>query len=476
MSGGIVVFSSAIFLFGFLPAFLIAAFVSARFGVRARNLNLVLFSLAFYVFGSGLYTLVLIGSILINYLIGRHLIRPGGKQSVLVFSMVINLMPLIIFKYLDFFFSLTEAFFFKPFLSLQLPALNLLLPVGISFYTFQAMAYIVDIHRGRHGSERDLTTFAAYMLMFPQLVAGPIVRFGEIRENLHQTRITISGLNAGLFFFGVGLAKKMLVADPIGLHVDAIYALSPGDVTVFMAWFAAIGYFLQILFDFSGYSHMAIGIGLMVGFSFPENFRQPYRAQSITEFWRRWHITLSAWFRDYLYIPLGGNRAGTLRTIFNLTIVFLLCGLWHGAALTFLAWGAFHGLLLALERILKRTSGIAPAGLAGVILTTVLVIFGWVLFRSADFAQANAMMAKMLLLDTSGSSLFGWQYYLTPYMIAVFGLGLLFAWLPSETWRVRERVQAGWGVAGGLMGLVLIILSVAVLSAKGFNPFIYFQF
>ncbi len=470
------VFSSAIFLFGFLPAFLIAAFLTNRLGVRVRNLNIVIFSLAFYVFGGGIYTLILIGSILFNWWFGRYVIRPGGARNWLILAMVINLVPLIIFKYIDFLFGLTETYFFKPFLSVDVPILDLFLPVGISFYTFQAMSYLIDVYRGEHEAEEDLTTFAAYMLMFPQLVAGPIVRFTEIRRNLHESRITVAGLNAGVFFFGIGLAKKMLIADPIGFHVDAIYALSPDQVTVFMAWFASVGYFLQIFFDFSGYSEMAIGIGLMVGFAFPENFRQPYRSHSITEFWRRWHMTLSRWFRDYLYIPLGGNRLGTARTLINLATVFLLCGLWHGAALTFLAWGAFHGFLLAVERVLKRTANIEPAGLFGVVLTTVLVIFGWVLFRSADFAQAQAMMAKMLLLDTSGTSLVGWQYYMTPYMITVFAIGLLFAWLPLETWRVRERVQAGWSVAGGMTGVVLIMLSVAVLSAKGFNPFIYFQF
>lgn len=470
------VFSSAIFLFGFLPAFLISAFLTYRLGVRVRNLNIVIFSLAFYVLGGGIYTLILIGSVLFNWAFARHVIKPGGRRGWLILAVVINLIPLIVFKYIDFLFGLTEALFFKPFLSMDVPILDLFLPVGISFYTFQAMSYLIDVYRGEHEAEEDLMTFAAYMLMFPQLVAGPIVRFAEIRRNLHESRITVAGLNAGLFFFGIGLAKKMLIADPIGFHVDTIYALTPDQVTVFMAWFASIGYFLQIFFDFSGYSDMAIGIGLMVGFAFPENFRQPYRAHSITEFWRRWHMTLSRWFRDYLYIPLGGNRHGTGRTVANLATVFLLCGLWHGAALTFLAWGAFHGLLLAIERVLKRTANIEPAGLFGVVLTTILVIFGWVLFRSADFAQAQAMMAKMLLLDTSGTSLVGWQYYVTPYMVTVFAAGLMFAWLPSETWRVRERVQAGWGVAGGLTGLVLIMLSVAVLSAKGFNPFIYFQF
>lgn len=470
------VFSSALFLFGFLPAFLVAAFLTHRLSVRVRNINIVVFSLAFYVFGAGIYTLILIASVLFNWAVARYMIKPDGKRRLLIIAVIVNLIPLILFKYIDFLFKLTETLFFKPFLSVDLPVLNLFLPLGISFYTFQAISYLIDVHRGEHEAEKDLTTFAAYMLMFQQMVAGPIVRFAEIRRNLHESNITVASLNTGLFLFGIGLAKKMLIADPIGFHVDTIYALTPGQVTVFMAWFASIGYFLQIFFDFSGYSDMAIGIGLMVGFAFPENFNQPYRAHSITEFWRRWHMTLSRWFRDYLYIPLGGNRHGIARTVINLTTVFLLCGLWHGAALTFLAWGAYHGFLLAVERILKRTANIEPAGLVGVVITTFLVIFGWVLFRSANFEQAHSMMAKMLLLDTSGTSQVGWQFYATPYMLTIFAIGIMFAWLPTEAWRVRVRLQASWGITGGLIGLLLIALSVAQLSAKGFNPFIYFQF
>lgn len=469
------VFSSAIFLFGFFPLFLVAAVATNYLGVWARNLNIVIFSLSFYVFGSGIYTVILLGSVLFNFYAAQYIARKKSNL-LLILAVIANLLPLLFFKYVDFIFSLTEAIFFKPFLSLDIPLLNLFLPVGISFYTFQAIAYLIDVHRKEHEPDRNLTSFATYLMMFPQLVAGPIVRFSEIRLNLAETRLSFVGLNAGLFFFGVGLAKKMLIADPIGFHVDNIYALSPDQVTSFMAWFAAIGYFLQIFFDFSGYSDMAIGIGLMVGFSFPENFRQPYRAHSITDFWRRWHLTLSRWFRDYLYIPLGGNRGGMTRTVGNLAIVFVICGLWHGAAITFLLWGVFHGLCLGIERILKRVYNFELSGLIGVAVTTALVIFGWVLFRSTDLAQAQSMMSKMLFLDTNGQSVFGWEFYLTPYIVFTFLVGLFFAWIPSETWRVREKLSSGSAVRAGFLGLGLIALSITVLSARGFNPFIYFQF
>jgi alginate O-acetyltransferase complex protein AlgI len=445
-------------------------------GSYIRNLNIAIFSLSFYVFGGGIYTLILIGSILFNWAFGRFVIARSQSRWLLTIGVAVNLIPLFMFKYLEFLMELSTEFLFRPFLHTDLPVLSLFLPAGISFYTFQAVSYLIDIYRRDTEPEKNLSTFAAYKLFFPQLVAGPIVRYVEVKENFHAARMSLDGLNAGIFFFGVGFAKKMLIADPIGLQVDAIYALGPESVTVFMAWFASVGYFLQIFFDFSGYSEMAIGMGLMAGFSFPENFRQPYRAQSITEFWRRWHMTLSRWFRDYLYIPLGGNRGGLAKTLFNLWVVFILCGLWHGAALTFVAWGAYHGLLLVLERVLKKAFNFEPRHLPGVIVTTLLVIFGWVLFRSGDFDQAGAMFSKLLFIDRGGVSPYDWSYYLTPYMITVFAIGLLLAWLPMETLRVRERLTGLWASAGALLGTLLCIAAAAVLAARGFNPFIYFQF
>lgn len=470
------VFSSAIFLFVFLPAFLIGSLLTSRMGSYVRNLNIALFSLAFYIFGGGLYTLILLGSILFNWAFGRFVIARVKSGWLLSVGVALNLVPLLIFKYLDFLFAVTAQYFFKPFLDTDLPVLNLFLPAGISFYTFQAISYLIDIHRRDTEPEKNLTTFAAYKLFFPQLVAGPIVRYVEVKDNFHKARMTLDGFNAGIFFFGVGLAKKMLIADPIGHQVDIIYSMAPADVSVFMAWLASVGYYLQIFFDFSGYSEMAIGMALMIGFSFPENFRQPYRANSVTDFWRRWHMTLSRWFRDYLYFPLGGNKRGLVRTVLNLWLVFLLCGLWHGAALTFVVWGAYHGMLLVVERVLKKTLNFEPRHLPGVIITSLLVLVGWVLFRSDSIDQAGSMLAKMLFLDQSGQSIFASSYYLTPYMIFLFAVGFLFAWLPMETWRVRERLNGGLAAAGSVIGTLLCAASLAVLAARGFNPFIYFQF
>jgi alginate O-acetyltransferase complex protein AlgI len=469
------VFSSAIFLFVFLPIFLVGLIITSRLGVYARNMNLVVFSFAFYAFGGGFYTFILIGSILFNWAYARFVLAANRSRWVLGFGVTVNLLPLLTFKYLAFILALSSKLF-TPFFSTDPLVVKIFLPAGISFYTFQAISYLIDVYRGETGPERSLTTFAAYKLLFPQLVAGPIVRYVEVKAAMHAARMSLAGMNAGIFFFSVGLAKKMLIADPIGRHVDAIYALPAGHVTAFAAWFANIGYFLQIFFDFSGYSEMAIGLGLMIGLSFPENFRQPYRSHSITEFWRRWHMTLSRWFRDYLYIPLGGNRHGLARTLCNLWIVFLLCGLWHGAALTFVAWGAFHGFLLVLERGLKRLVPMHIPFMIGWAWTTLLVLLGWVLFRSRDFDQAQSMFAKMALIDRPAISPFGWRFYLTPYMATLFAVGLFFAWAPMERWGVREKVQGRWGPAGAALGVALLVLSVSALAADGFNPFIYFRF
>ena len=470
------VFSSTIFLFVFLPAFLFGSIVASRLGARARNLNIVIFSLAFYVFGGGIYTAILIGSILFNWAWARFVLSRTRSPWALAFGVVVNLLPLLAFKYLGFLFALTTQYFFRPFLSLDLPVLHFFLPAGISFYTFQAMSYLIDVHRRETPAEPSLLVFSAYKLLFPQLVAGPIVRYVEVRDSLRVARMTMDGMNAGIFFFGAGLAKKMLIADPIGRVVDQIYAMPADQVTNLMAWLANGGYFLQIFFDFSGYSSMAIGLGLMIGLSFPDNFHQPYRAQSITDFWRRWHMTLSRWFRDYLYIPLGGNRHGFARTALNLWIVFLLCGLWHGAALTFVAWGAYHGMLLIVERIAREKFKVEPSGLVGMVTTTVLVLLGWVLFRSQDFSQVRYMLAKLAFIDRSGVSVFDGSYYLTPYVIALFAAGLLLAWLPIDRWQLRTRLVGTRATQAALVGVALVAASIAELAASGFNPFIYFQF
>jgi alginate O-acetyltransferase complex protein AlgI len=474
--GKFMVFSSAVFLFLFLPLFLIGAFVSSRFGPTARNLNITVFGIAFYIFGAGIYTLILLGSILFNWMYAPVVAKHKESRAVLVVGIAINLLPLLVFKYLGFLFAVTSRYFFTPFLALDLPVINLFLPVGISFYTFQAISYLIDTRRGEILPETSLLAFATYKLLFPQMVAGPIVRYAEVHDDLHKSRITLDQINGGIFFFGMGLAKKMLIADPIGVLVDRIYEQPAHAVTTLLAWVASIGYSLQIFFDFSGYSEMAIGLGLMIGFNFPDNFNQPYRAHSISDFWRRWHMTLSRWFRDYLYLPLGGNRHGPLRTLVNLWIVFLLCGLWHGAALTFVVWGAWHGLLLCLERLARNYLNIEPKGIVGMVLTLLLVMIGWVIFRSENFGQAGYMLAKLAFIDQSGATVLGWRYIFTPYNTTLFVTGLIIALLPLNTGNMRQRLQAPRAPVAALAGIALLFLSIGALAANGFNPFIYFQF
>lgn len=470
------VFSSAVFLFLFLPIFLLGVLLTARAGTTARNVNLVVFSLAFYAFGSGIYTLILLGSIVFNWAYARYgLINRPGKQW-LALGVLVNLLPLLLFKYLDFLLALTSELLFEPFFATALPTFKWFLPAGISFYTFQAISYLLDVRRGETHAEPSLLTFAAYKLLFPQLVAGPIVRYVEIKQNLQQATLSVAQFNAGIFFFGMGLAKKLVLADSLGRMVDFIYSQPPAEVTNWMAWLASIAYSLQIFLDFSGYSEMAIGLGLMIGFQFPDNFLQPYRAHSITDFWRRWHVSLSRWFRDYLYIPLGGNRHGLFRTSLNLWVVFLLCGLWHGAALTFVLWGAYHGALLMVERMIKRWFNIEVQGAIGVVLTLLLVTIGWVLFRAENLDQAWVVLRKLSFVDQSGVARFGWQYTFTPYTWFLVLSGALVAGLPLERWQLRQRLQTSWSVPGALLGVAFMVLAIAALAANGFNPFIYFQF
>jgi alginate O-acetyltransferase complex protein AlgI len=470
------VFSSTVFLFLFLPLFLLGVLLTARASLTARNLNLVVFSLGFYVFGSGIYTLILLGSIVFNwaYARGGFASRPGKRW--LALGVFVNLLPLLVFKYLDFLLALSSDLFFEPFFATALPAFKLFLPAGISFYTFQAISYLLDVRRGETPPEPSLLTFAAYKLLFPQLVAGPIVRYVQIRQNLQQATLSLAQFNTGIFFFGMGLAKKLVLADSLGRMVDFIYSQPAAEVTGWMAWLASLGYSLQIFLDFSGYSEMAIGLGLMIGFQFPDNFLQPYRAHSITDFWRRWHVSLSLWFRDYLYIPLGGNRHGLVRTSVNLWVVFLLCGLWHGAALTFVLWGAYHGALLTLERLLKQALDIEVRGVLGVIVTLLLVSIGWVLFRADTLDQALIFLRKLSLLDRGGVAKFGWQYTVTPYTLFLIASGIVVAALPVERWQLRQRLQTDWNGRGAMLGLMFMLLAIAALAANGFNPFIYFQF
>lgn len=391
------VFSSIIFLFFFLPLFLACYHL-----LPWKQAVLLLFSLLFYVFGEVLYTYVLLLSIALNYLAGLWIARATGQLRRLAIAVCVgaNLLLLASFKYLAFLYGIAASILPRHFPG---PAPEVHLPLGISFFTFHAISYLVDVYRRDVPAESNPVDLAVYITMFPQLIAGPIIRFHNIRDEIHKRRVTADMFSEGVQIFVIGLAQKVLVANVVAVPADAIFALDEAQRGTAVAWLGIVCYTLQIYFDFCGYSTMAIGLGLMIGFHFPLNFNYPYISQSITEFWRRWHISLSAWFRDYLYVPLGGNRHGALRTYRNLVIVFLLCGLWHGAAWNFVVWGLYHGAFLVVERaglrgVLERLP--AAVGHAYALLA---ILIGWVFFRADTLPHAIAYLQGMAGLAAIGA-------------------------------------------------------------------------
>ena len=479
------VFSSYLFLFYFLPLALLL-YYAAR---RARHLVLTIVSYVFYGWANPLFVPLLLGSTLIDYVAGRVIARhpevepppPGAglrrarpARIALAASIVTNLALLGFFKYFNFGVDSVAALAaWTGFEALGLDtALRVTLPLGISFYTFQSMSYTIDVYRGRAAPVRSFVDFACFVSMFPQLVAGPIIRFSEVADQLATRTHTATKFARGVALFSLGLAKKVLLANPCGKIADIAFAA--GTLQPLDAWYGVTAYAFQIYFDFSGYSDMAIGLGLMLGFVFPKNFDSPYRAQSITEFWHRWHISLSTWLRDYLYVPLGGNRKGAARTYVNLSIVMLLGGLWHGAAWNFVVWGALHGALLGLERLRGRASfyGALPAP-ARTAVTFAIVLATWVFFRAPDLPQAFRYLGDMLALGSpqSGATLLAGIVY-QPYYLGTFLAAGAVTWLAPQTWDWTRTLTPPKAAAI----VALLLLSAVVLTTQAFNPFIYFIF
>lgn len=469
------VFSSHIFLFWFLPLALLLYYAAPRGG---RSLVLTLLSYVFYGWWNPWFTLLMLASTAIDYLCGLAIsaerATPRRRKAALVASIVSNLGLLGFFKYAVFFAEsasrVSELFGLG---AVEAPDFltRVVLPVGISFYTFQSMSYAIDLYRGHAARARNFVDFACYVSMFPQLVAGPIVRYGTLADQLRDRPHTLPGFVAGMTRFSYGFAKKILLANPMGRIADL--AFEAGSLNGPVAWAGLLAYALQIYFDFSAYSDMAIGLGRMMGFRFPENFNSPYRATSLTEFWRRWHISLSTFLRDYLYIPLGGNRMGSWRTYGNLLFVMFVGGLWHGAQWTFVIWGGLHGLVLALERWGRGRTGFTlprPLGWAG---TTFVVLLAWVFFRSPDLAGAFAYLAALFGggEDSAASATLA-ALVLAPASLLQLALGAAVAWLLPNTGQWLRRLD-GWKVA---LGLLLLGASVRVMGLQGFNPFLYFQF
>ena len=484
------VFSSQLFLFWFLPAALLLYYTLPR---RGRHLALTLLSYLFYGWANPLFVVLMLTSTLIDYVCGLFIaqqvpgvwrepvpllpangVRTRGRRIALTVSICSNLLLLGFFKYFNFatgsFDALVSALGLGD-LRLDL-ALRVTLPLGISFYTFQSMSYSIDVFRGDARAIRNFVDFACYVSMFPQLVAGPIIRFQEVAEQLRQRSHTFEKFARGAAFISLGLAKKVLLANSCGKIADM--AFGAAGVNFLDAWYGVFAYAFQIYYDFSGYSDMAIGLGLMLGFVFPKNFDSPYLSKSITEFWRRWHISLSTWLRDYLYIPLGGNRKGNLRTYVNLATVMLLGGLWHGASWRFVIWGGMHGTMLGLERAMgkeslyRRLPGPLRMG-----VTFLLICFTWVFFRAETPGRAMAYCRSMLGFgDTSsGARLISGVIYQPYYVLAMIAAAAV-VWLGPQTWDFTRRVPA-WK-AGLLFGVFAV--SVALLTTQAFNPFIYFIF
>jgi alginate O-acetyltransferase complex protein AlgI len=485
------VFSSPLFLFGFLPVVLLGYFALPTLG--SRNAWLLAASLLFYGFGEAAYTLVLLASVGINWLAGLCIgdaRTEGVRRAALAAAVTSNLALLGTFKYAHF----AAENLVPVFSAFGLPAgpsAALHLPIGISFFTFQALSYVVDVYRGDAPVQRRLDRLALYIALFPQLVAGPIVRYRQIARRLSARSSSLAEVAAGAERFAIGLGKKVLLANTLAEPVDRLFALPAGELHASLAWFAVLGYALQIYFDFSGYSDMAIGLGRVFGFRFPENFRYPYVAGSIREFWRRWHISLSTWFRDYVYIPLGGSRGSAARTHGNLVLVFFLCGLWHGASWNFVIWGLAHGTLMLLERAgLERLLDRAGGALRH--LYVMLALLGtWVLFRTEDLAAAASVFEAMLGLGHADASLRPLALYAAPPVqlaLAVACVGCA-PWHQALGHRVRVRLAAATGAEGGgaalecaaaslrLVGAQLLLVASAVsLLAGTHNPFIYFRF
>ena len=423
-----------------------------------RNGLLLLFSLAFYAWGEPTYVFLMLGAILANYLLA---FRVRESRLVFVCAVALDLGMLAVFKYLDLLISAANGLF-----RLNLPGAHLALPIGISFYTFQILSYVIDVRRGDVPPARNLVDFAAYVSMFPQLIAGPIVRYVDVAADLRRLNGDISTAAAGARRFCMGLAKKVLLANTLASAADTAFGMT-GSLNFGGAWAGLIAYALQIYFDFSGYSDMAIGLGKMLGFSFPENFRYPYVSLSVKEFWRRWHLSLSTWFRDYLYIPLGGSRRGKGRTLLNLLIVFALCGLWHGANWTFLLWGLWHGLFLCLERLsfMKKLQEALPKWVRWC-YTALVVLLGWVLFRADNLGMALQYAGNLFSLEGV------WISEVLTVQSGAALLAVIVCCLPLP----RPRQNALTETVYTLIALALLAACALCLAGGTYNPFIYFRF
>ena len=474
------VFSSIQFLCAFLPVlfcvYTALSFLKTPRRTDIQNWLLLIFSSLFYAYGEPVYILLLLASALFNYLFAM-LVSPGrksGRKAFLIIAVCVNLLLLGVFKYTGMLVSTLDSI-----LGLSLPVPEIALPIGISFFTFQALSYVIDVYRGDAAVQKDYSRMLLYITFFPQLIAGPIVKFHEIDKELAERTQTVTGVAHGLRRFIIGLAKKVLISNTLAVAADAVFSVESSALSAASAWIGAAAYMLQIYYDFSGYSDMALGMGEMFGFHFCENFEHPYCSDSIRMFWRRWHISLSSWFRDYLYIPLGGNRKGKLRTGINKLIVFFCTGLWHGASWTFVIWGLYHGAFLMLEEYVPVKK--QPPKLLRHIYALAVVCVGFVIFRADTIGQAWHVIGSMFA---------GWRFgpeqnaltlsLLTPLFIFVL---LLAAFGSADIRRPAHEICEKAGISREAQSvlsyvgaLALLVLCICSLSGSTYNPFIYFRF
>ena len=476
------VFSSLLFLFRFLPAVLILYYIAPR---KLRNVILLLFSLFFYAWGEPKYVFLMLFTITMDFFIGKGIdkAKKEGNQKkakrFLMISILVDLSILGFFKYADFLIGTVNTL-----TGAGIPLLGIPLPIGISFFTFQTMSYTIDVYKGSTEVQKNWIKYGTYVSMFPQLIAGPIVQYKTVEKELMHRKVTLEDFSEGAFRFSVGLAKKVLLANQIGSLWDSISQLN--HMSVATAWLGAIAYSFQIYFDFSGYSDMAIGLGRMFGFYFLENFNFPYMSKTITEFWRRWHISLSSWFREYVYIPLGGNRKGLVRQLFNIMVVWMLTGLWHGANWNFVLWGVYYGVLLMIEKLFLLKWLDKLPNWIGHIYSMFLVVIGWTIFAQTDIHQLGEYLKTMFGIGHVAVADSDFLYFLGSN--AVLLVALIAASIDYRVWmrRLKQGKDAtvydaiatskGWTIAKPVLMVVFLLVSFAFLVGDSYNPFLYFRF
>jgi len=470
-------FSSTFFLLYFLPVFLTIYFLIP---LSWKNYFIVFTSSLFYAWGAPLFIFVLFGTIIFNFYSANYIYNENENKAkqklVFIITIILNVILLLYFKYANFFIDNVNSIF----LSFGIDAIKytrIILPIGISFFTFHQLSFIIDIYRRVKPPMKKITDYALYILLFPQLIAGPIIRYNEISDQIEgrDKRFNIDDVLAGFFRFCIGLSKKVLIANVLGQEADKIFSLPINELDTTLSWLGAITYTFQIYFDFSGYSDMAIGLAKIMGFTFPENFNHPYIAQNITDFWRRWHISLSRWMRDYLYIPLGGNKVSGLRLYINLWIVFLISGFWHGAEWTFILWGAYHGLFLVLERLFLISLTKKIGAFLKIITTFLIVVVGWVLFKADSVSRAFTMIKKMFLFSFKEIQLSN-QLIFILFVSVIISFYPLFINKTTNYLQIKNTKSILKPIVQFLFIIFSFILCVSELASNNFNPFIYFKF